>query len=331
MKKNILIILVFCCLIIGAVIENKFNLINFNNNKPETSSTKPGKFKWSEEFEKIKVKSPIDSSLQPAYFYKTKSTSPQPLIVSLHTWSGDYAQNDLINNFSVERGYNYIHPNFRGKNNSKDACCSELVISDIDAAISFAIENANVDKSKIYVIGLSGGGYATIAMFMKSKHQIKKFSSWVPLVDLTQWYSQTKARMMRYSDDILLCTESKNRVLNKRIAREKSPIYWKTPVKKLENTSLEIYTGIFDKIIPITHSINFYNKLVKDLKIKDSTKFISQAEKNSLLDYVKPLGEFDSIGGRQVMLTKETNNIKIKMFQGGHEMLEKFAFEELIK
>ena len=46
---------------------------------------------------------------------------------------------------SLEKDYNYIHPNFRGINNTKDACCSELVISDIDASIDFALENANVD------------------------------------------------------------------------------------------------------------------------------------------------------------------------------------------
>ena len=67
-----------------------------------------------------------------------------------------------------------------------------MVISDIDAAIDFALENANVDTSRIYVIGMSGGGYATLAIFMKSKHRIKKFSSWVPLVDLIQWYDETK-------------------------------------------------------------------------------------------------------------------------------------------
>lgn len=329
MKKAVLVSIVVS-LIAGILLENQYNI--FQNLLNEYKSNKETEaLEWRDEFKIIDVKSPKDGSIQKAYFYNTTSTNPQPLIVSLHTWSNDYTQYDSINEFTFRKDYNYIHPNFRGANNTKDACCSDLVISDIDASIDFALKNANVDATKIYVIGMSGGGYATLAMFMKSKHQIKKFSSWVPLVDLVQWYNETELRRMKYSNEILLCTESKNGTLNKRIAKEKSPIYWKTPIKKLNNSSLEIYTGIFDEIIPITHSINFYNKLLGDLQVKDSTKFISQAEKNSLLEYGKPLGEFSMISGRKVMLIKETSNIKITMFQGGHEILERYAFEELVK
>ena len=102
---------------------------------------------WSNEFEIVEIKSPIDGVLQKAYLYKTKSKLPQPLIVSLHTWSYDYSQFDSINVQSAEKDYNYIHPDFRGANNSKNACCSELAITDIDASIEFAINN----KNKVYI------------------------------------------------------------------------------------------------------------------------------------------------------------------------------------
>ena len=93
---------------------------------------------WGKEFELVYIKSPIDGSLQKAYFYKTRSSEPQPLIVSLHTWSFDYSQYDSINIQSAEKDLNYIHPDFRGPNKSKDACCSDLVISDIDASIGYS-------------------------------------------------------------------------------------------------------------------------------------------------------------------------------------------------
>ena len=173
-----------------------FFLISCTNDK---AKEQPNLEQWSDEFEVVEIKSPIDGETQKAYFYKTTSSEPQPLIVSLHTWSFDYTQYDSINIQSIEKDLNYIHPDFRGPNKSKDACCSDLVISDIDAAIDFAIKNANVDTSRIYVIGNSGGGYATIAMFMKSKHRIKKFSSWVPLVDLLRWYDETKIRKLEYA------------------------------------------------------------------------------------------------------------------------------------
>ena len=335
MNKTSLMIIILS-LVVGVIIENQFDILpNFLSEEGPNVEINEAP-KWSDEFKIIKIKSPIDSAIQQAYFYKTKSTTPQPLVVSLHTWSNDYTQYDSINEFSLEKDYNYIHPNFRGVNNTKDACCSELVISDIDASIDFAIENANVDTTRIYVIGMSGGGYATLGMFMKSKHRIKKFSSWVPLVDLVQWYEETKILKLKYSEEILACTQSKDGLLNEEIARQKSPIFWGTPIKKLNYSTLEISTGIYDGmigngVIPITHSINFYNKLLSDLSVTDSTKYVSDREKLRLLEFRKPLSDYGKISGREVMLVKETNNIKLTLFEGGHEILTKYAFEELIK
>ena len=334
MKKTILLVIIALCA--GAIIENLFEVFPnfFSIEDPETETIQEQK--WSDEFKIVKIKSPIDETLQPAYFYKSKSPDPQPLVVSLHTWSHDYTQYDSINDFSVDKDYNYIHPNFRGVNNSKDACCSELVISDIDASIDFALKNSKVDTTRIYVIGCSGGGYATLAMFMKSKHKIKKFSSWVPLVDLVQWYDETRTLKLKYADEILACTQSQDDILNEEIARLKSPIYWETPIEKLKYSKLEITTGIYDGligngVIPITHSINFYNKVLSDLNFKDSTKYVSDDEKLKLLEFRKPLGDFGEISGRNIILLKETNNIKLTLFEGGHEILTKYAFEELVK
>lgn len=83
--------------------------------------------------------------------------------------------------------------------------------------------------------------------------------------------------------------------------------------------------------IPITHSINFYNKLLEDLNVRDSSKYISLSEKLALLEFRKPLSNFGKISGREVALIKETNNIKLTLFEGGHEILNNFAFEELTK
>ena len=123
-----------------------------------------------------------------------------------------------------------------------------------------------VDPDEIYVIGQSGGGYATVAMFMKSRHKIKKFSAWVPLVDLIAWHRETSIRGFKYADEILACTHSQNGNLNEEMAKSKSPIYWDTPIEKLKESKLEIYAGVYDGMegngtIPITHSINFYNIL----------------------------------------------------------------------
>ena len=289
--------------------------------------------KWSKDFEIVEIESSIDKSVQKAYFYKSKSSEPKPLIVSLHTWSGDYSQNDDKAEISKQKDLNYIHPDFRGANNTVNACSSELALTDIDDAINYAIRNSNVDTTKIYVIGASGGGYATLSTFMKSKHNIKKFSAWVPITDLIAWYNESKIRRNKYSENILDCTDSKNG-LNIENAKQKSPIFWNTPTEKLESSKLTIYAGIYDGIqgsVPITHSINFYNKLLIDLSVTDTLKYVSPSEKLKLLEKREPLGEFGNIADRKVYLKKEFGNIRLIIFEGNHEMLTNFALNELLE
>lgn len=74
-----------------------------------------------------------------SHFYAAKEPN-RPLIVSLHTWSGNYEQEDLLIKEIIKRDYNYIHPDFRGPNKTYEACGSEFVIQDIEDAIAFAIE-----------------------------------------------------------------------------------------------------------------------------------------------------------------------------------------------
>jgi predicted peptidase len=229
---------------------------------------------------------------------------------------------------------NYIHPDFRGANNTIHACCSELAIHDIDEAISYAIENTRADTSRIYIIGQSGGGYATLAAFMKSQHRISKFSAWVPISDLVAWYRESLIMGNRYAGDILDCTGSKDSVLNLDAARQKSPIFWETPAGKLEYSKLYIYTGIYDGIqgsVPITQSINFYNKVLTDLSVKDPLKYVSGQEKLKLLELREGMGNFGKIGEREVFLEKEYQNLKLVIFRGNHEMLAEYALHELLK
>jgi hypothetical protein len=288
---------------------------------------------WDIGFKVVEIQSSLDNSSQKAYFFKSKSAAPKPLVVSLHSWSGNYEQKDELAALSKTKDLNYIHPDFRGVNWTKDACCSDLALADIDDAIDFAIKNSNVDLSRIYVIGSSGGGYATLATFMKSKHLIRRFSAWVPISDLPAWYAQSKIMGTKYAENILDCTSSKDS-LNMEIAIKKSPIYWKTPVEKLNTTEFQIYAGVYDGIqgsVPITHSINFYNKILKDKQVIDSSIYVSDSEKLYLLEYRKALGEFGSIAGRKVFLKKQSGNLGLTIFEGNHEMLTNYAFNELIR
>lgn len=107
-------------------------------------------------------------------------------------------------------------------------------------------------------------------------------------------------------------------------------------MNKLNYCRLDIYAGVFDGLenngpVPVTQSINFYNKLLADLNVRDSTKYVSDKEKLMLLEFRKPLADYDQIGGRDICIVKESNNIRLTIFMGMHEMLIKFALLDLLR
>lgn len=330
-NKFIAIVVLFIGILLGVLLRHNKSAWSFIK-KPILDFYNSPKDSWSKDFTLLDLKSSIDSNIQKVYYYKSKSNFPKPLIVSLHTWGGNYLEKDSLALICKQKDINYIHPNFRGKNNTINSCCSQLVLADIDDAISYAIVNLNVDTSQIYVIGASGGGYATLSTFMKSRHDIKQFSAWVPISDLIAWYHEGEIRNSLFTEDILNCTNSIGE-LNIENAKQKSPLYWNTPVEKLNKSKVSIYAGIFDGIkgsVPITHSINFYNKVLSDLSVSDSTKYVSNSEKLKLLEYRKPIGNYGYIGDRKIYLKKEFKNLSLVIFEGGHEILAESAIENLM-
>lgn len=326
MKKLFIVVLSLLCGFIIGTLGSNSGIIN--RSKKVISNYNPfdntNKGIYLQEFSEIKIPSSQYNHQQPAYFYKSKSHQAMPLVISLHTWSGDYQQDDYMQEEILKRDWNYIHPHFQGKNDTPNACLSDKVIADIDDAIDFAIENANVDVNKIYVIGVSGGGYAALGSFFKSRHKISMYSCWVPITDLKAWYYQSKIRNNNYWRDILKCTNSKGDTLNHNYAIIRSPLYWDVPIEKLESTKIDLFAGVYDGIdgsVPITHSINMYNKLLESLKCPYDKLFVSDFETKQLLEIFSVGEEYGMLGDRKIVLQKEYKNVRITIFKGNHEML----------
>ncbi len=287
---------------------------------------------WPEVFQEVDIKSPMDREIQKAYFYASKSKKAQPLIISLHTWSNTYTQQDPLAKQILDRDWNYIHPDFRGVNNTPKACGSKYVISDIDEAIAYAIANGHVDKENIHVIGQSGGGMATLLAYMNSKHAIASFSAWVPISDLEAWYFQSVGRKNNYADHILAATSSGDSILNVNEARSRSALYMTTPKEDRKDSRLAIYAGIHDGYkgsVPVSQSIEFYNKVIGDFGAP-SDQLISP---KTSLDLVSmrtfPVRLSKKIGDRAVIYERNFKNTSIILFEGGHEMVEEVAIELL--
>lgn len=204
------------------------------------------------------------------------------------------------------------------------ACGSSYVIEDIDEAIDWAIKYLSVDTTCIYVVGASGGGYAALCSFMKSRHRVKEYSVWVPITDLKRWYFESKSRNSKYAEDILRCTCGDCSKIDLEEAVRRSPLYWKTPVEKLSGCKLKIYAGIHDGFtgaVPVIHSIDFFNKMVANSGGEKKDQ-VSYEETNWMLTKQKGLGEVHGrIGDRDILYMKEFKNVSLTIFEGGHEIL----------
>lgn len=284
--------------------------------------------RWGSDFEIIRTQNPQDNAYQQSYYRKTRSERLQPLVVSLHTWSGSFAQKDELAKLVAEQDWNYVHPDFRGPNNIAEACLSDLALADIDEAISYSIERGGVDRDNIFIVGVSGGGYATLGTFLKSKHEIKAFLSWSPISDLEAWYYQSLAKSERkYAQDIIKCTGSISS-LDSSKARERSPIFWN--MNGSSKRHLEIYSGINDGhsgSVPISHSIRFYNKIAR---FQEYARIISGAEIEDLL--TRNIDQSDRtifLDDRAVFFRRSSGPVSITIFDGGHEILPEYTVHRI--
>lgn len=278
---------------------------------------------WGPEFTRVQIPCSADGSLQQAWYHQSAKKS-QPLIVSLHTWSGDYNQEDPLANEVLLRDWNYIHPDFRGPNNRPQACGSPLVLSDLLDAIRFAVKESGADSTEVHIVGVSGGGYLTLLAYMKLPYPVRSFNAWAPISDLRHWYWESKGRHNKYADD-LENVAMRPAGMDWETLNSRSPLRLPIPQNR-DKAELRIYEGIHDGYtgsVPITHSILFYNKIVAAEYPDDKQARMPDSVSSSLLiRQCNP--EADSshrLGGRMIHWQQERPGIGLTLFEGGHEML----------
>jgi hypothetical protein len=114
---------------------------------------------WPEPVRPVKYPASIDGSEQPMQAFTARSKEKRPLLVGLHTWSGDYKQTggEVVDaRWCMEQDWHFIHPDFRGPNRTPDACGSEKVVQDIVDGVKYMQNNHHVDTDRIYLVGLNG-------------------------------------------------------------------------------------------------------------------------------------------------------------------------------
>ncbi len=291
---------------------------------------------WPKGVVEIKYLSSADNTMQPALYYDPGKSEAVPLLVALHTWSGNYTQKEpAYAKWCIKKGWVMIHPDFRGANNCPEAMGSESVVKDIISAVDYARQHSKIDLSRIYVIGASGGGYATLLMAGRAKNIWAAASAWVPIYDLKQWHKECVLGKRGYDKSMgKSCggVPGASPEVDRQYAIRSACTY-------LQNASeipLDINTGINDGhkgSVPVSQSLKAFNALARiedrlsdaDIKFMTDNAQIPDKLKMSVHD---PLY---SNSKRPVLFRRVSGNVRITVFDGGHDIIQEAGLAWLEK
>jgi len=269
-----------------------------------------------------------------------KPMEPMPLLVSLHSWSGDLTQRSPeLEAAATARGWLVIAPNFRGVNEKPEACGSKLAQQDILDAVEYAAKNHNIDRKRIYLTGSSGGGHMTMLMAGAHPQLWAAASAWVGIGDLASWsklHADDKYGAMcrkccggAPGDSPAVDAEYKARSPNTHLAGAVA-------------VPLDIAAGIYDGhfgSVPVRHSMEAFNVVAR---ANVGTPGSSAADAG--INYAGPIDEetiakhsaapwystcptvegesLDKTFDRTIYFRRTSGNCRLTLFEGGHERLD---------
>ena len=81
--------------------------------------------------------------------------------------------------------------------------------------------------------------------------------------------------------------------------------------------------------VPISQSVNFYNKLLSDFRETDISKYVNNEDLKLMVNTQSfPSSNSNNrIGDRAIYYQKASKKVMLTIFEGGHEMLSKQALE----
>jgi dipeptidyl aminopeptidase/acylaminoacyl peptidase len=287
--------------------------------------------------QQISYLSSADNTQQPMMFYKPNVNEPRPLVVALHSWSEGYRQSESViySEWAIANDWVFVHPHFRGPNLKPEATGSDLVIADVLSAIEYAKKNAQVDESRIYSVGWSGGGFLGLLLAGRAPEIWAGVSAWVPISDLNAWYEESRRLGTKYvrhiqascggrpTGDTPAATE----------CRKRSPVSY---LERARAVPIDINHGIRDgrnaaDPVPITQSLRAFNLLAEPqahFTEEEIEYFTRQSKVPSSLqsDTTDP-----DYGGLKILYRRQSGNARITVFDGAHDKNTEAAFRWLNK
>ncbi len=289
-------------------------------------------------YQTVKIPSSFDGTQQPIRYWAPQDpgSEPRPLLVFLHSWSGDYTQNNSAwLGEAIQRGWLFVHPNFRGRNDHPEACGSAAARQDIVDSVDWMIARYPVDSKRIYLAGSSGGGHMSMLMAGYHPDRFSAVSAWVGISDLAEWYKfhtpdgqpQNYARMIMKS---LGGPPGASEKIDQQYA-ERSPL---SRIANVGDLRLDLCAGVHDGrtgSVPFLHTLWAFNQVAQanggepvSAELMDEL-WENQGRKDKSQQVHDP--DFE----RAIHLRRHVGKARVTIFEGGHEGLPTSACRWLEK
>ncbi|ARS37519.1 alpha/beta hydrolase family protein [Pontibacter actiniarum] len=276
------------------------------------------------EVQDVRIKSTADGQVEPALFYTSESSRKKPLLVVLHSWSNTYLQVPSLPFALWAKKYDwaFIQPNFRGIFDNPEAMASDAAIQDVVDAVEYAKQHANIDTSRIYLLGASGGAMTSLVSAGRHPELWAGVAAWVPVFDVPDWYDFNLYYPHRkYIAQIETALGGKPLpgTAAEAEGKKRSP---STYIRQAKDVPILIAHGINDLLVPPSHSIRAFNALAhpSDTISQEQMAYIVKEQKLPESLEGNYSDEYFSEADPEVVFTRESGNVKLLLFVGVHDM-----------
>lgn len=288
----------------------------------------------------VQVPSSLDGELQSVRYFAPEApgTAKMPVLIFLHSWSGDFKQDNSAWQYEAERrGWLYLHPDFRGPNQTPKACGSALARQDVLDALDWAASGFAIDPERVYLAGTSGGGHMAMLMAGHYPDRFSAVSAWVGISDIAEWYRfhARSGTPGRYAQMIASSLggppgESPER---DRDYQDRSPVFH---LQRATQVPLDLWAGVNDGhsgSVPVTHTLRAFN-VVAAAAGRPAVSEVEIKELSEQRRLTKPQPEDlrpDPEARRGIVLRRTAGLARVTIFEGGHEGLPEPAVEWLAR
>lgn len=278
--------------------------------------------------QKARTVSPLDGATQDILYWIPEAAmeKPAPLFVFLHSWSGDVRQdNSKWLSQAVDREWIWLHPDFRGINQTPKACGSRFARQDVLDAIDWIVQQCQVDPERIYLAGVSGGGHMAMTMAGHHPDRFSAVSAWVGISDLADWHrfhtaGETPTKYARMIEACLGGPPGTSAAVDAEY-RDRSAVYF---LHQSGDLPVSLWAGVNDGhtgSVPVSHSLRAFNAMATG----HGTPLISEPGIQQLVTQRRLAAPangdeyFDKELDRKVLLRRTTGDSVVTIFDGGHE------------